>query len=70
MRTCSSSTQRDFSRWLLDVLADRDLGRQLAKIERRWGRDEIDDLRHAIERLIATAIKREERGDERISDGR
>jgi phosphoglycolate phosphatase-like HAD superfamily hydrolase len=64
------ATRGDFSRWLLDVLADRDLGRQLAKIERRWGRDEIDDLRHAIERLIATAIKREERGDERISDGR
>jgi len=57
MRTCSSSTHRD-------------LGRQLAKIERRWGRDEIDDLRHAIERLIATAIKREEGGDEGVSDGR
>jgi hypothetical protein len=59
----------DFSRWLLDVFADRELGRQLAKIERRWGRDEIDDLRHAIERLIAAAIKREEGADERMCDG-
>ena len=57
----------DFSRWLLDVFADRELGRQLAKIERRWGRDEIDDLRHAIERLIAAAIKREECADQSMA---
>ena len=60
----------DFSRWLLDVFADRELGRQLAKIERRWGRDEIHDLRHAIERLLATAMKRAEARDERIRHGR
>ncbi len=60
----------DFSRWLLDVFADRELGRQLAKIERRWGRDEIHDLRHAIERLIAAAMKRAEGREERIRHGR
>lgn len=60
----------DFSRWLLDVFADRELGRQLAKIERRWGRDEIHDLRHAVERLIATAMKRAEARDERNRHGR
>jgi phosphoglycolate phosphatase-like HAD superfamily hydrolase len=60
----------DFSRWLLDVFADHELGRQLAKIERRWGRDEIPDLRHAIERLIVTAVRRAEGRDERVRDGR
>ncbi len=64
------ATRGDFSRWLLDVFADRELGRQLAKIERRWVRDEIRDLRHAIERLIAVAMGRAEGGDERIRDGR
>jgi hypothetical protein len=48
----------DFSRWLHDVFADHELGRQLAKIERRWGRAEIRDLRHAVERLIAATVKR------------
>ena len=52
------ATRSDFSRWLLDVFADRHLGRQLAKIERRWGREEIDDLRHAIGQLITSAIRR------------
>jgi hypothetical protein len=64
------ATRGDFSRWLLDVFADRELGRQLAKIERRWGRHEIRDLRHAIERLITAAMRRAEGGDERIRDGR
>jgi phosphoglycolate phosphatase-like HAD superfamily hydrolase len=64
------ATRGDFSRWLLGVFADRELGRQLAKIERRWGRDEISNLRHAIERLIAAAMRRAEGRDERIRDGR
>jgi hypothetical protein len=64
------ATRGDFSRWLLGVFADRELGRQLAKIERRWGRAEIHDLRHAIERLIAAAMRRAEGRDERIRDGR
>lgn len=60
----------DFSRWLLDVFADRELGRQLAKIERRWGRDEIRDLRHAVERLIVAAMQRVEGREERTRHGR
>jgi hydroxymethylpyrimidine pyrophosphatase-like HAD family hydrolase len=64
------ATRGDFSRWLLGVFADRELGRQLAKIERRWGRDEIRDLRHAIERLIAAAMRRAKGCEERIRDGR
>jgi hypothetical protein len=64
------ATRGDFSRWLLGVFADRELGRQLAKIERRWDRAEIHDLRRAIERLIAAAMRRAEGGDERIRDGR
>jgi hypothetical protein len=43
----------DFSRWLLDVFNDYDLGGYLKKIERRWSRGEISNLRQAIERLIA-----------------
>jgi hydroxymethylpyrimidine pyrophosphatase-like HAD family hydrolase len=64
------ATRGDFSRWLLDVLTDRELGRQLAKIERRWARDEIRDLRHAIEPLIVAAMRRAEGVDEKIRDGR
>jgi hypothetical protein len=44
----------DFSRWFLGVFADREAGGQLRKIETRWSRGEISDLREAIERLIAT----------------
>jgi phosphoglycolate phosphatase-like HAD superfamily hydrolase len=50
----------DFSRWLLDVFADRELGAQLAKIERRWRRHEIHDLRSALGRSVAGAIKQAE----------
>jgi hydroxymethylpyrimidine pyrophosphatase-like HAD family hydrolase len=60
----------DFSRWVLDVFADREVGRQLAKIERRWSRDEIRDLRHAIERLLDTAIGRAEDRPEEPRRGR
>jgi len=48
----------DFSRWLLEVFADRELGRHLAKLEGRWSRREITDLRGALERLLAAAVKR------------
>ena len=44
----------DFSRWVLDVFADRQLARHLSKTERRWGRGEIFDLRRVIDRLIAS----------------
>lgn len=44
----------DFSRWLLDVFNDYNLGGYLRKIERRWSRGEISNLRQAIERLIAS----------------
>jgi hypothetical protein len=47
------AAQGDFSRWVLDVFADRVLGSQLKKTERRWRRGEITDLRTAIQRLVA-----------------
>jgi hypothetical protein len=43
----------DFSRWVLQALADEELARQLAKAEARWRRGEVSDLRGAIGRLIA-----------------
>ena len=43
----------DFSRWVLDVFTDPELGGQLRKIEARWRRGEVPDPRQAIERLIA-----------------
>jgi hydroxymethylpyrimidine pyrophosphatase-like HAD family hydrolase len=42
----------DFSRWVLDVFSDEELGRQLRKVETRWRRGELSDLRGAIDRLI------------------
>jgi hypothetical protein len=42
----------DFSRWVRDVFADADLARQLGKIEARWRRGELADLRRAIGALI------------------
>jgi len=48
----------DFSRWLLEVFAERELGRHLAKLEGRFRRREITDLRGALERLITGAVKR------------
>ncbi len=45
--------QGDFSRWVLDVFSDQELSRQLRKMETRWRRGEIPDLRAAINRLIA-----------------
>lgn len=49
----------DFSRWLLDVFADRELGRQLAKVERRWAQGDIVDLRRALLLVMASALGRD-----------
>jgi hypothetical protein len=43
----------DFSRWVLDVFADRELAKQIAKTEARWSRGEVPDLRRAIDQLVA-----------------
>lgn len=51
-RTFFTPGAADFSRRVLDVFADRELGAQLRKCERRWRRGEIADLRNAIEELI------------------
>jgi hypothetical protein len=47
------ASRGDFSRWILEVFNDRELGVQLRKIETRWSRGETPDLRLAIGRLIA-----------------
>ena len=42
----------DFSRWVRDVFADAELARQLRKVEARWRRRELGDLRRTIDTLI------------------
>jgi len=42
----------DFSAWVRDVFADAELARQLRKIEARWRRRELADLRETIDALI------------------
>jgi hydroxymethylpyrimidine pyrophosphatase-like HAD family hydrolase len=42
----------DFSRWVHDVFADAELARQLRKVEARWRRRELADLRRTIDALI------------------
>jgi hypothetical protein len=42
----------DFSCWVRDVFADAELARQLGKIEGRWRRRELADLRRTIDALI------------------
>src|SRR5215471_3246449 len=42
----------DFSRWVSDVFSDRELARQLRKMEARGHRGEVSDLRAAIDGLI------------------
>jgi hypothetical protein len=43
----------DFSRWVLDVFGDRELGQQFRKVEARWRRGEVDDLREAFAPLVS-----------------
>ena len=50
----------DFSRWIRDVFSDRELAAHLRKVERRWVRGEIIDLRGAIDALIAVRYWSEE----------
>jgi hypothetical protein len=52
------ASRGDFSRWLREIFADRELGGQLAKIERRSNRGELQSLRAELGRLLADAIKR------------
>jgi hypothetical protein len=42
----------DFSRWVVDVFADLELGARLEAAEQRWGCGRIRDLRQAIRRLV------------------
>ncbi|HYB69885.1 MAG TPA: HAD hydrolase family protein [Candidatus Bathyarchaeia archaeon] len=42
----------DFSRWVRDVFGDAELARQLHKIEARWTRSELKDLRRAVDAVI------------------
>ena len=46
----------DFSRWVLDVFDDRHLGGHLRKIERRWARGEIGDLRDALTQPLGAVV--------------
>jgi hypothetical protein len=43
----------DFSRWVRDVYAEPMTSARLRKIERRWGRGEIGDLRVAIAQCLS-----------------
>lgn len=52
------ASRGDFSRWVREVFADRELGGQLAKIERRWSRRELHDLRADLSRVVADATRR------------
>ena len=56
----------DFSRWVLDVFDDRHLGGHLRKVERRWARGEIGDLRHALTQPLSPVAA----GPEPSPDGR
>ena len=42
----------DFSHWVLDVFSDRTLGHQIRKLEARWTRGEIRDLRPRLLELV------------------
>ena len=46
----------DFSRWVLDVFGDPVAGAHLRKIERRWVRGEIGDLRQALTQPLHPAV--------------
>jgi hydroxymethylpyrimidine pyrophosphatase-like HAD family hydrolase len=50
----------DFSRWIQDVFADAELARQLRKVEARWRRGELPDLRRAVDALVTIRYGGEE----------
>jgi hypothetical protein len=43
----------DFSRWVLGAFSDPTLAQHLRKLEARWRRGEVPDLRAALDRVIA-----------------
>jgi hypothetical protein len=54
----------DFSRWIADVFDDRRLSGHLRKVEQRWARGEIGDLRHALcQPLELLAAERDRRAE-------
>jgi hypothetical protein len=46
------ATRKDFSRWIIGVFSDQDLGRAVRKLESRWMRGEIPNLREAMQHLV------------------
>jgi hypothetical protein len=46
------ATRKDFSRWITGVFNDQDLGRGVRKLENRWMRGEIPNLREAMQHLV------------------
>ena len=50
------AAHEDFSRWVLDVLDDRDLGGRLRKVERRWAQGEIGELRPALTQPLGPLV--------------
>jgi hypothetical protein len=47
----------DYSRWVLDVFADQALGQYLRKIEARWRRREIADMRGALAQAVLASCE-------------
>jgi hydroxymethylpyrimidine pyrophosphatase-like HAD family hydrolase len=43
----------DFSRWVLGTFSDRALGHKIRKLEARWTRGEIRDLRRGLQQLVS-----------------
>jgi hypothetical protein len=50
------ATRGDFSRWVLEVFGDHVAGAHLRKVERRWTRGEIGDLRQALAQPLHPAV--------------
>jgi hypothetical protein len=63
------AAEGDFSRWMRDVFDDRQLSGHVRKIEQRWVRGEIADLRQALLQLLAPLeADRQGNGPQRIDD--
>ncbi len=45
--------RRDFSRWISDVFSEEELAGHVRKLESRWGRGEVANLREVMEQLLA-----------------